>query len=134
VAEVRCGRAGPPVIIGPDGRDATDARLRPRPPASARANLHTYVCDLRRLPARTAPADDPRPTTTATGYRLDLAVDEYDASRFASLVAGARRSATDGLYRDAAERFARARALWQGQVLQDLGPYGWVAPFATQLE
>ncbi len=123
----RAGRAVPVDEI-------VDALWGERPPASARANLHTYVSDLRRLLPGTGPAAIPRPATTPAGYRLDLAVDECDALLFGSLLAEARRLAGAGSPDEAAARFTRALGLWRGPVLSDLGAYAWVAPFAARLE
>src|SRR5687768_5963468 len=61
------------------------------PPVSARANLYSYVSDLRRVLALAAPDGEPRLTNTPNGYRLDLLAGECDAYLFEELAAAGRR-------------------------------------------
>src|SRR5687768_3563487 len=48
-------------------------------PASARANLHSYISDLRRLLHTGEPAEPPRLHREADGYQLRTAPQEVDA-------------------------------------------------------
>lgn len=91
-----------------------------RPPVSAQANLNSYVWDLRRVLARAAPADEPRPTTSRNGYRLDLRTEECDAYLFEELAATGRQALRNDRYRAAAELLAKALGLWRGRVLQGI--------------
>ena len=100
------------------------------PPASARANVHTYVSDLRRLLSAT----EPRPERSGGGYLLKVATDECDALLFEQLVAAGHRELDDGRVGEAAERLGRALGLWRGRVLEDVEPYEWVTSFANRLE
>lgn len=115
------------------GDEIIDALWGERPPASARANLHSYVSDLRNLLARAAPRVGPRPATTSGGYRLDLEPGECDALIFDDRAAAGRRALAAGHAGEAAERLARALGLWRGQVLEDVGPYEWLRPYAAGL-
>lgn len=114
--------------------EIADALWGDRPPASARANLHSYMSGLRRLLVEAVPAAGPRPVRTAGGYRLDLLPGECDAVVFEELAAQGRRDLAGGRYADAAERLARALGLWRGPVLEDLADHGWVGPYAARLE
>ncbi|MGI5214107.1 AfsR/SARP family transcriptional regulator [Plantactinospora sp. CA-290183] len=111
-----------------------DALWGERPPASARANLHSYVSDLRRTLARVAPAERPRPDSVAKGYRLELSPGECDAAIFESLAAEGSRALAAGRPAVAAERLARALGLWRGRVLEGLDGYGWLGPCTARLE
>jgi DNA-binding SARP family transcriptional activator len=104
------------------------------PPVSARANLHSYVSSLRQVLARTAPAADPRPVRTVTGYRLELAPGECDADLFEELATAGRRAVAAGEYAKATERLSRALGLWRGPVLDDLPTFDWTTPFVARLE
>src|SRR5687767_4328550 len=61
-------RAGTPVTVD----ELVDALWGAAPPASARANLHSYLSSLRRLLADVAPTDRTRPAHAGTGYVLHL--------------------------------------------------------------
>lgn len=111
-----------------------DALWDGRPPRSALANLHTYVSQLRHAVRRAVPGDVRRPTTTTTGYRLDVGTTEYDVALFESLAAAGRRALVEGRPGEAVERLARALRLWHGRPLEDLEPYGWIQPFTARLE
>jgi DNA-binding SARP family transcriptional activator len=104
------------------------------PPTSARANVHSYVSDLRRLLGRAAPDALPRPERGAGGYLLNVTTDECDALLFEQLIAAGRRDLADGRTHEAAERLGRALELWRGRVLEDVEPYDWVASFAARLD
>jgi DNA-binding SARP family transcriptional activator len=97
-----------------------DALWEGRPPASAIANIRTYVRALRstlQLAGLPAPID-----TSAAGYSIEVGVDELDASLFESLLAegGHLRAAGDDL--QAAQVFGQALSLWRGRPLEDLNP------------
>ena len=104
------------------------------PPASARANVHSYVSDLRRLLSRAAPQAPPCLERAAGGYLLRAATDECDALLFEQLVAAGHQDLADGRVGEVAERLGRALGLWRGRVLEDVEPYDWVASFAHRLE
>lgn len=92
-----------------------DALWEGRPPASATANIRTYVRSLRS--ALPAPIE-----TSAAGYSIEVGTDELDASVFESLLAEAghlRSAADDGT---ALRLYGEAHALWRGRPLEDLSP------------
>ena len=89
-----------------------------RPPADAVAGLRTYVSRLR--PALGDVAGGPRLRFQAPGYRLLVADDELDASRFERLVARSRQDAEAGDDEGVVRVLDGALALWRGPVLADL--------------
>ncbi|GAB7045956.1 AfsR/SARP family transcriptional regulator [Catenuloplanes indicus] len=84
-----------------------DEVWRGRPPASAPANVRTYLSRLRRLlPGRV--------TATPAGYRFEVAPGELDLTEFTALVAAARARSTREP--EAARADLRAAlALWRGE-------------------
>jgi DNA-binding SARP family transcriptional activator len=83
-----------------------------RPPARARAVLHSRVSELRAV-LRGAGAADPL-AGDRDGYRLRMPPDQVDAHRFRQLLAGARQAGSDWRLRDA---LRQALALWRGPAL-----------------
>jgi DNA-binding SARP family transcriptional activator len=82
-----------------------------RPPASARANLQSYVASLRRsLPGAEIP-------TTAAGYQLTVEPGSLDAVEFEELAAAGREALANGRYADADRLLGEALDLWNGEVL-----------------
>jgi DNA-binding SARP family transcriptional activator len=92
-----------------------DALWEGRPPASATANIRTYVRALRSvLPA---PIE-----TSAAGYSIEVGVDELDASLFESLLAEGGHLRVAGDDNQAMRIYSQAHALWRGRPLEDLTP------------
>lgn len=92
-----------------------DALWEGRLPASATANIRTYVRQLRSvLPA---PIE-----TSAAGYSIEVGVDELDASLFESLLAEGGHLRVAGEDRQAMQIFTQAHGLWRGRPLEDLAP------------
>lgn len=104
-----------------------------RPPQSARANLYTYVSQLRKVFSRAMPDRSTGPLSTGAGYRLNLAPDACDVAAFEALVAGGRKALFEKRPAVAAEHLARALALWRGDVLEDLIDEEWVGVLAVRL-
>jgi DNA-binding SARP family transcriptional activator/Tfp pilus assembly protein PilF len=96
-----------------------------RPPASAAANLRTYVTELRRL-LRSGRGDgpgDPDDPCIEAGqgrYALRVGPDRLDALRFDLLLDGGRRDLAGGRSDRAADQLRTALALWRGPVLEAL--------------
>ncbi|TWD80186.1 DNA-binding SARP family transcriptional activator [Kribbella amoyensis] len=96
-----------------------DALWEGNPPRSATANIRTYVRALRGVLQEAglpAPID-----TSASGYSIEVGVDELDSSLFESLLAegGHLRDAGEG--RQAMQVLSRAYSLWRDRPLIDLG-------------
>lgn len=93
------------------------ASLWDDPPASATANLRTYVRGLRR-------ALDTRPyqrlPVASGGYLLRLETGERDLDRFEAAASRGRAALTDGDLARAEEELAAATAAWRGAVLAGL--------------
>ncbi|TGB01150.1 AfsR/SARP family transcriptional regulator [Streptomyces sp. MZ04] len=81
------------------------------PPASARANLHSYLSSLRAVLAGSGAA---RLHSGPGGYSIDLRGDELDVAEFEQLTSRARAAAREGRPGQAAELFAAALGLWRG--------------------
>jgi DNA-binding SARP family transcriptional activator len=113
-----------------DFDEIVDVLWGEHPPTSARANLNSYVWDLRRVLARAAPADEPRPSHTRNGYRLELRTDECDAYLFEELATTGRQALKYRRYAEAAECLAQALGLWRGQVLRDIAAEFCTVPAA----
>ncbi|MFF5235384.1 BTAD domain-containing putative transcriptional regulator [Dactylosporangium sp. NPDC000521] len=97
-------------------------------PRSARANLHSYVAQLRRTPTM-----GDRLASTPDGYLLRVEPDELDTEVFERLVAeGQRVSAVDGA-EVAIERLGQALALWRGDVLAGIELPAPLRPLVTRL-
>jgi len=87
------------------------------PPRSARASLHNYVKRLRKM---LGDADHRLISTHPHGYRVDVAPDALDVSRFARLTEAARADARTGSWAASAQRLGQALSLWRGQPLADV--------------
>jgi DNA-binding SARP family transcriptional activator len=104
-----------------------DALWSGRPPASAAANLRSYVAELRRaLPARIVADRD--------GYRLEAAPDGLDLLRFEAYAAAGTRALAAGLPDVAADRLGRARAQWRGPLFDGTAIPPALAAAAAALE
>ncbi|OBI05351.1 AfsR/SARP family transcriptional regulator, partial [Mycobacterium scrofulaceum] len=103
------------------------------PPSGARASIHSYVSNLRKLLSNAG--IDPRVVLAAAppGYRLSIAENAYDLGRFiAEKTAGVHAAAT-GKFEEASRHLTAALAEWRGPVLEDLREFGFVDTFATSL-
>ena len=92
-----------------------------RPPRSARANLHSYVTQLRRL------LGDDRLESTPDGYRMRVEEGDLDAEVFERLVASAHGTAARDVLRTALD-------LWRGDVLAGTELPAGVQPLASRLD
>jgi DNA-binding SARP family transcriptional activator/tetratricopeptide (TPR) repeat protein len=84
-----------------------------RPPARARAVLHSRVSELRAVLRRAGAGADPL-LGDRDGYRLRVAPERVDAHRFRQLLTGARQASSDDRLRDA---LRQALGLWRGPAL-----------------
>jgi SARP family transcriptional regulator, regulator of embCAB operon len=103
------------------------------PPPGARASLHTYVSNLRRLlgsveaDSRTALVNAP------PGYRLSVADTDCDIGRFIIEKNAGVRAAAASRFNQASQHLSAALAEWRGPVLEDLRDFAFVDAFANAL-
>ncbi|GAA0369376.1 BTAD domain-containing putative transcriptional regulator [Micromonospora gifhornensis] len=90
-----------------------------QPPASANANIRTYVRGLRQA-LHDAADDEPRIVTTHGGYLLRVEPDERDLDRFDAATARGREALTSGDAERAEAELAAALGLWRGRALAEL--------------
>jgi DNA-binding SARP family transcriptional activator len=103
-------------------------------PPSARANLQSYVSDLRRLLHADEPANPPRLLWASGGYTLRAGPEELDATVFEKLVGEGQQALAEQRHALAAERLAQALARWRGPVLEDLPLPAALQPEVERLE
>jgi SARP family transcriptional regulator, regulator of embCAB operon len=99
------------------------------PPPEARASLHSYISNLRRLlgDSRAMLANAP------PGYRLTVDDTACDIGRFVLEKNAGVQAAAAGRFEEASEHLSRALSEWRGAVLEDLRDFQFVDPFATAL-
>jgi SARP family transcriptional regulator, regulator of embCAB operon len=103
------------------------------PPPGARASLHTYVSNLRRLlgtegsDSRTALISKP------PGSQLSISDADCDLGRFVTGKTVGVQEAAAGRFEQASRHLSAALAEWRGPVLEDLRDFAFVDPFATAL-
>ncbi|GAA3445136.1 AfsR/SARP family transcriptional regulator [Planomonospora venezuelensis] len=97
-----------------------------RPP-SARANLQSYVSELRKLLGGGI-------ALAADGYLLTVDEDGYDAARFRALAGSGQRALAAGRSAEAAHHLAGALALWRGDLVDGLPLPQWLWPERAALE
>ncbi|WP_327007976.1 tetratricopeptide repeat protein [Dactylosporangium sp. NBC_01737] len=103
-------------------------------PASARANLQSYVSDLRRLLHAHEPDEPPRLHREPGGYVLRAGPQELDAIVFETLAGQGRQALTERRHAPAAEQLTQALARWRGPVLEDLSLPAALQPEVERLE
>lgn len=103
-------------------------------PEGARATVHVYVSNLRRL-LSTAGVDGRTALAKAPpGYRLNVADADVDLGRFVGNKTAGVRAAAAGRFDEASHHLSAALAEWRGPVLEDLhNDFGFVEPFAVSL-
>ena len=100
---------------------------------SARASLHSYVSNLRKLlggvgvDSRTALVNAP------PGYRLSVPEKDCDIGRFVLEKTAGVQAAAAGKFEQASRSLSAALAEWRGPVLEDLRGFQFVDAFATAL-
>jgi DNA-binding SARP family transcriptional activator len=97
------------------------------PPSEARASLHSYISNLRRLlgDARSMLENAP------PGYRLTAADSACDIGRFVIEKTAGVQAAAAGRFEEASRHLTAALAEWRGPVLEDLRDFQFVDAFAT---
>src|SRR5271166_243827 len=103
------------------------------PPSGARASIHSYVSNLRKLLGGVG--IDPRLVLAAAppGYRLTIAENACDLGRFISEKTAGVHAAAASRFDEASGHLSAALAQWRGEVLEDLRDFQFVDTFATSL-
>jgi DNA-binding SARP family transcriptional activator len=103
------------------------------PPSGARASIHSYVSNLRKL--LSGVGIDPRGVLAAAppGYRLSIGDDTCDLGRFIAEKTAGVHAAAAGQFEQASHYLSAALAEWRGTVLEDLRDFQFVDTFATSL-
>ncbi|MBV8966318.1 MAG: FHA domain-containing protein [Mycobacteriaceae bacterium] len=104
------------------------------PPAEARASLHSYVSNLRRLIGQAGV--DPRMVLVSAppGYRLNVTETACDIGRFIIEKNAGVQAAAAGRFEEASRHLSSALAEWRGPVLEDLrDDFQFVDVFAAAL-
>lgn len=102
-------------------------------PSGARATLHSYVSNIRRLIAATGAEPHRILVSTPPGYRLSISDTQCDVGRFAAEQQAGARAAAAGRFDDACRHLAAALDEWRGRVLEDIDDFDFVAPLAQAL-
>jgi predicted ATPase/DNA-binding SARP family transcriptional activator len=156
VIAMRCRVLGPVELVDGDARGARLSPMRRRllavllvhagdavsadrlvdqlwpdePPADAAASLHAHVSRLRAALRSVRVDGSPELVTTPTGYRLVIADDQLDATRFERLVAMARTSPDTGT---AVDLLDEALGLWRGPAYAEFADEQFAAAEAARL-
>ncbi|CAM4226304.1 Transcriptional regulatory protein EmbR [Mycobacterium basiliense] len=103
------------------------------PPAGARASIHSYVSNLRKLLG--GAGVDPRAVLAAAppGYRLSIPDNTCDLGRFIAEKTAGVHAAAAGRFEEASRHLSAALREWRGPVLDDLRDFQFVDAFATAL-
>jgi DNA-binding SARP family transcriptional activator len=104
-----------------------------RPPPGARATLHAYISNLRRLMS-SAGIDRALLTSAPPGYRLGIVPNQYDLGRFRVQKDAGVRAAAAGQFEQASRLMSDALAHWRGPFLEDLRDFQFVETLATAFD
>jgi DNA-binding SARP family transcriptional activator len=110
-----------------------DAAWDQRPPQGARATLHAYISNLRRL-MNSAGIDRAVLANTPPGYQLTIADNQYDFGLFIAEKNAGLQAAAAARFEEAARHLSAALAQWRGQVLEDLRDFQFVEGLAAALD
>jgi SARP family transcriptional regulator, regulator of embCAB operon len=103
------------------------------PPSGARASIHSYVSNLRKV--LSGVGIDPRVVLAAAppGYRLSIPDNACDIGRFIAEKTAGVHAAAASRFEQASKHLSAALAEWRGPVLEDLRDFQFVDTFATSL-
>jgi DNA-binding SARP family transcriptional activator len=110
-----------------------DAAWRRDPPPEARASLHTYVSNIRRLLTKVGVDPAAVLVKAQPGYRLNVPDAACDIGRFNIEHTAGLKAAADGRFEQASSHLTAALSEWRGPVLQDLRDFEFVGAFAAAL-
>jgi SARP family transcriptional regulator, regulator of embCAB operon len=104
-----------------------------RPPSGARATLHAYISNLRRLMS-SAGIDRTLLASAPPGYRLTIGQDQYDLGRFRAQKDAGLHAAAAAQFEQASRQMADALGQWRGPFLADLHDFQFVDTLATAFD
>ena len=102
-------------------------------PSEARASLHAYVSNLRRLLSSVGFDGKSMLEKVSPGYRLNIGELDVDLGRFIRARNEGVKAATAGRFDEASRHYSGALAQWRGDVLEDLRGFDFVSVFATAM-
>jgi DNA-binding SARP family transcriptional activator len=103
------------------------------PPEGARANIHSYTSNLRRLLNSVGVDGKSVIAKVSPGYCLYIDDRDVDVGRFAAAKTAALRAAAASKFEDASRHLSDALAEWRGPVLDDLRDFVFVEAFAAAM-
>ena len=103
------------------------------PPSEARASLHAYISNLRRLLGTVGIDGRTMLEKVSPGYRLNIDEFDVDLGVFIRERNEGVRAATAGRFDEASRHYAAALSQWRGEVLEDLRNFDFVSVFATAM-
>ena len=103
------------------------------PPSGARASIHSYVSNLRKL--LSGVGLDPRMVLAAAppGYRLSIPDNACDIGRFIAEKTAGVHAAAASRFEQAGKHLSAALTEWRGPVLEDLRDFAFADKWATAL-
>jgi DNA-binding SARP family transcriptional activator len=110
-----------------------DAAWEEWPPPEARASLHSYVSNLRKLLNSTGVDGRALLAAAPPGYRLSVPDINCDIGRFVAEKTAGLRAAAIGQFDKASRHLSAALAEWRGPLLEDLRDFRFVEAFAAAL-
>jgi SARP family transcriptional regulator, regulator of embCAB operon len=103
-----------------------------RPPPGARATLHAYISNLRRLMS-SAGVDRAVLASTPPGYQLAIGENQYDFGRFVAEKNAGVQAAAVAQFEQASRQLSSALGQWRGPVLEDLRDFQFVEALGAAL-
>ncbi|MBV9515537.1 MAG: FHA domain-containing protein [Mycobacteriaceae bacterium] len=103
------------------------------PPSGARASLHSYVSNLRRLLGGAGVDARAVLVSAPPGYRLNARETDCDIGRFVAAKNAGVQAAAAGRFEEASRHLTAALTEWRGPVLDDLRSFHFVDAFSTAL-
>jgi SARP family transcriptional regulator, regulator of embCAB operon len=108
-----------------------DAAWGESPAATARANIHSYVSNLRRLLGGAGAEPYQLLASAPPGYQLAVADGDCELDRFITAKTAGLQAAAAGRFEQASGHLVDALNEWRGPVLDDLHNFAFVEQFAT---
>jgi len=103
------------------------------PVPAARASIHSYVSNLRRLLGGGSHDPNRVLASVSPGYQLNVADADCDIGRFVTEKNAGVHAAAAGRFEDASTCLSAALAEWRGPFLDDLREFAFVDTFATAM-